>query len=273
MYIYLNASEIAGLINKNKYNPQEDVIYDILCRLKKESNKSDINKLESINKNELLELLKTFEKSKLINLEDSKDLKKKIDQSGEKDIASISQNVINNVSKNSINSKKTEDSRKIQDNIESNIKKVMKNKDIKDIKKYVEGHINKNRGIKNEKEIINKYMKKNNTNITNNNSKLYKMKLFSLNEHNIYVCGKIDGIENDELIEIKNRRNRLFEFIPIYEQIQIEIYFRLTNLKTGKLIQNYNDTTSEFVIQNNDTLWDNILNELKIACKIIIEQL
>ena len=36
MHIYLNASEIAGLINKNKYNPQEDVIYDILCRIKKE---------------------------------------------------------------------------------------------------------------------------------------------------------------------------------------------------------------------------------------------
>ena len=273
MHIYLNASEIAGLINKNKYNPQEDVIYDILCRLKKESNKSDLNKLESINKNELLELLKIFENSKLINLEDSKDFKKKVNESCEKDIASLSQNVINNVSKNSINTKKTDDSRKIQDNIESNIKKVMKNKDIKDIKKYVESHINKNRGIKNENEIINKYEKKNNTNITNNNSKLYKMKLFSLEEHSIYVCGKIDGIENNELIEIKNRRNRLFEFIPIYEQIQIEIYFRLTGLKTGKLIQNYNDTTSEFVIQNNDTLWDNILNELKIACKIIIEQL
>ena len=59
MHIYLNASEIAGLINKNKYNPREDVIYDILCRLKKESNKSDF-KLESINKNELLELLKNI---------------------------------------------------------------------------------------------------------------------------------------------------------------------------------------------------------------------
>ena len=38
MHIYFNASEIAGLINKNKYNSQEDVIYDILCRVKKEKN-------------------------------------------------------------------------------------------------------------------------------------------------------------------------------------------------------------------------------------------
>ena len=35
MHIYINASELAGLINKNKYNSQEDVIYDILCRIRK----------------------------------------------------------------------------------------------------------------------------------------------------------------------------------------------------------------------------------------------
>ena len=67
MHIYLNASEIAGLINKNKYNPQEDVIYDILCRIKKEKNKSDNNKLEIISKTELLELLQIFQQSHLID--------------------------------------------------------------------------------------------------------------------------------------------------------------------------------------------------------------
>lgn len=149
----------------------------------------------------------------------------------------------------------------------------MKNKDTKNITKYVEGHINKNRGIKNEQTIINNYEKKNNITIKENNSKLYKMKLFTLENNSIYICGKIDGIEDNQLIEIKNRRNRLFEFIPLYEQIQIEIYFRLTGLETGKLIQNYNDTTSEFIIKKNDSLWDNILDELRIACKIIIDQL
>jgi len=273
MHIYLNASEIAGLINKNKYNSQEDVIYDILCRLKKETNKSDINKLEAINKNELLELLKTFEKSNLINIEDSNNLKKKIEKTKDKDIANLSQNVLNNVTKQSINTKKTNESRLIQNEIESNIKKVMKNKDTTNITKYVEGHINKNRGIKNEQTIINSYEKKNNITIKENNSKLYKMKLFSLENNSIYICGKIDGIEDNQLIEIKNRRNRLFEFIPLYEQIQIEIYFRLTSLETGKLIQNYNDTTSEFIIKKNDSLWDTILDELRIACKIIIDQL
>ena len=36
----------------------------------------------------------------------------------------------------------------------------------------------------------------------NNNSKLYKMRLFTIDNYEIYVCGKIDDIENNELIEI-----------------------------------------------------------------------
>jgi len=97
------------------------------------------------------------------------------------------------------------------------------------------------------------------------------MKLFDLDKFTFNICGKIDGIENNELIEIKNRRNHLFTTIPIYEQIQTEIYFRLTNLNKGKLIQNYNDTQSIFVININQELWDTILNELFTVAELIIQ--
>jgi hypothetical protein len=99
------------------------------------------------------------------------------------------------------------------------------------------------------------------------------MKLFTIDIYNIYICGKIDGIIDNTLIEIKNRRNRLFEFIPVYEQIQTEIYFRLTNLENGKLIQNYNNTTSEFLIYKNDELWSSIKNDIFKVCNNIIEKL
>lgn len=273
MHIVLNASEIAGLINKNKYNPQEDVIYDILCRVKKEKNTRDVNKLEVINKEELLELLKIFNESKLIDNNVNKEFKKEIENVKKEDVSTLSKKILDKVSKTSINTKKTEESRTVQNKIEKNIKDVMKNKDITNVKKYIDGYINKTRGIVNEKKIINSYEKKNNTKISNNNSKLYKMKLFTIDNYEIYICGKIDGIENNELIEIKNRRNHLFEFIPIYEQIQTEIYFRLTNLTKGKLIQNYNNTTSEFIISSNEDLWTTIKNDLNEACKIIISQL
>lgn len=273
MHIYLNASEIAGLINKNKYNPQEDVIYDIICRVKKEKNKADTNKLEIISKNELLELLKVFNDSKLIEKETMITFKKELENTKKEDVSKISQKLLNKVSKSSIQTKNTNESRIEQNKIETQIKNVMKNKDVTNVQKYIDGHINKTRGIINENKIIDKYEKKNQTKIKFNNSKLYKMKLFTFDIYEIYICGKIDGIIDDELIEIKNRRNRLFEFIPIYEQIQIEIYFRLANLNKGKLIQNYNDTTSEFIITSNDTLWESIKNDIKEACTILIKQL
>ena len=273
MHIYLNASEIAGLINKNKYNSQEDVIYDILCRIKKETNKSDINKLEIINKSELLDLLKLFNESSLLDSNTCNKFKETIKTTPSDKLSSISKDILDNAAKQSVNTKNTEESRQIQNNIETNIKKVMKTKNIENVKSYVDGHINKTRGIVNENKIITSYEKKNNTKIYDNNSKLYKMKLFTIDDYKIYICGKIDGIEDNKLIEIKNRRNRLFEFIPLYEQIQIEVYFRLTNLKEGKLIQNYNDTTSEFPICCNAELWATIQKDLIEACKIIISQL
>ena len=273
MHIYLNASEIASLINKNKYNSQEDAIHDVLCRIKKEKNNNDLNKLTAINKNELLELLELFTKKKLINEENYKTYKNTLINTNETNITQISKNILDNVSETAINTKNTNNSKKIENSIKTNIKNVVKNKNITLVENYINGHINKNRGIVNENKIINIYEKKNNIKIKENNSKLYKMKLFTIDIYNIYICGKIDGIIDNTLIEIKNRRNRLFEFIPVYEQIQTEIYFRLTNLENGKLIQNYNNTTSEFLIYKNDELWSSIKNDIFKVCNNIIEKL
>jgi len=142
-----------------------------------------------------------------------------------------------------------------------------------ELKKYLNGHINKKRGIKNEDKIIKEYSKKYNKKITDNNSKLYKIHLFDIEKYKIYICGKIDGIENDELIEVKNRKNRLFTFIPEYEQIQIQIYFKLTGLSTGKLIQNYNDEQSILSINEDNHIWDIIIQELNIVSHKIIQLL
>ena len=273
MHIFLNASEIASLINKNKYNPQEDALQEVLCRIKKQKNNSDLDKLKVINKNELLELLELFVNDKLINKKKYEIYKNNIIDSADLNITEISKNILDNVAETAINTKNTNNSKNIETNIKTNIKNVVKNKNTTLVENYINGHINKKRGIVNENKIINNYEKKNNIKITENNSKLYKMKLFTIDKYDIYVCGKIDGVLDNTLIEIKNRRNRLFEFIPIYEQIQTEIYFRLTNLENGKLIQNYNDTTSEFLIYKNEDLWTLIKTKLFQICNVLIKKL
>ena len=122
----------------------------------------------------------------------------------------------------------------------------MNKKDMKNVKEYVGGFINKQRGIKNEDNIRKTYEKINKSKVTNNNDCLYKKLIFNISDISFYICGKIDGIENNELIEIKNRRNHLFTFIPEYEKTNRNIFTFNVNLKKGKLIQNYNETQSSF---------------------------
>ena len=49
-------------------------------------------------------------------------------------------------------------------------------------------------------------------------------------EYTIILRGKVDGIdrENNWLIEHKNRVNELFETIPSYEKVQLQIYMYIT---------------------------------------------
>lgn len=54
-----------------------------------------------------------------------------------------------------------------------------------------------------------------------------------------FVGGKIDAISNDGhlVIEIKNRVNRLFHRVPIYEQVQVQTYLELLDVHQGLLVE------------------------------------
>ena len=56
------------------------------------------------------------------------------------------------------------------------------------------------------------------------------------------ICGKVDGFckkDNIEYIfEIKNRKNKIFTDIPIYEKIQLLIYTKLLNNNNIIFVQN-----------------------------------
>lgn len=262
MNIFYNASEIASLINKNPYKLQQESIEDVLCRIGKKPNMKDINKFNSITKDELVILLESFRNQSLLKEESYNDLKTTVKNTKQEDVAKISKKMFETVANQSIETKTNNESKVIQKKIETKIDKIMDKKNMKEVKEYVGGFINKQRGIKNENKIIDDYEKIKKTKITNNNDCLYKKHIFSIDDYNFYICGKIDGIEKDELIEIKNRRNRLFTFIPEYEQIQIQIYLQLTDLKKGKLVQNYDGHQSSFNFNINHELWNNIIKEL-----------
>ncbi|CCU55844.1 unknown similar to AMEV240 [Choristoneura biennis entomopoxvirus] len=143
----------------------------------------------------------------------------------------------------------------------SNINMISDNK----LKNKVLDNLSLKRGLFKEDYNINKYEEAYNVTITNRN-KYYIKKLLSFEYNsktiNIIVCGKIDGINNDILIESKNRRNKLFKYIPIYERVQLEMYLFLSKFKKCNLIQHYNNDIGVLEYEKDESLFVDICDNI-----------
>lgn len=84
------------------------------------------------------------------------------------------------------------------------------------------------------------------------------------------VYGKIDGMFTNKLgkkfiIEIKNRQNRLFDQIPFYEQIQVQMYMCIFKVQNAVLVQHYADTHSLVYFKYDPEFVARIIKDLKAA--------
>ena len=72
--------------------------------------------------------------------------------------------------------------------------------------------------------------------ITDNNDQFYKI---CLGEHPIKwgIGGKIDGFRDGVLVEIKNRKSKLYIPLPIYDIVQVQSYMQILNVQNAILIQ------------------------------------
>jgi hypothetical protein len=112
-------------------------------------------------------------------------------------------------------------------------------------------------------------------NISQNNAEKFTDILGRCNSRQWGLCGRIDGFQNGELIEIKNRKSQIFDPLPIYDVIQVQCYLHLLNLPKGKLIQslalgNNEFETQETIIFFNKSMWlSEIITELDIFMKTL----
>ena len=153
-------------------------------------------------------------------------------------------------------------SKKNNINVQSELTKCLKSKDIEELtkkkeeilfkvkdlsdkdKKVIQDSIlnvsHTNFGIKNETDVLKIYQKCTNTNIIKDDKYRKKIIYTSLeNNYNILIGGKIDGINVDDgsIIEIKNRMNKLFNEFRTYEKVQLMSYLFLFNAKKGFLVE------------------------------------
>lgn len=132
-----------------------------------------------------------------------------------------------------------------------------------DLKDRIEEYIRTQRGIIKEKRDINNLTSK----IKEDNS-FYKKELFSF-EYNDYIYkvivgGKIDGyVDSETILETKHRRYKLFNFIPDYEKVQIEIYLFLLNFKKCLHVENFNGLKNEKEYIHNEVFLQEIKKELQ----------
>lgn len=245
MKVHFNVSDIASLTGYNKYKTTLEVLdiivlyfYRTYPELKNENNYQSIKDQYTIQINKL-----------------------SIDDKTE----------IDNLMSETLSS-----SDKLKDNTDK-IKIIINNKDYlnknerKIITEYISTNNNKNYGTYNEQSTIKKCNEKADYVITDNNSELY---IFETEKFN--TRGRIDGYceyEGDKhIVEIKNRKNRIFNYIPIYERIQVYYYMKSCNIDKVLFIQMKDDDIDESVIDEfDDELFDETQSRLNIICDLINE--
>ena len=118
------------------------------------------------------------------------------------------------------------------------------------------------RGVCREKSALNRCETNFNQQIVERNSKFYKKTLFSWNNYDIVLVGKVDGMLEDCVVETKERRNRLFHTLVDYERVQVHCYMWLTGTKRAILHETFDETFMDHEITFDDDFWADCSNRL-----------
>lgn len=120
-------------------------------------------------------------------------------------------------------------------------------------------------GSCNENNVIQLVKEKYGHDIVENNDKCYS----SVIDDCFKICGRIDGfiyIDGEKyLVEIKCRKNRIFNVMPIYEKVQILLYTKLCECNKVIYIQNHGKDISLEVFNNfeDNRLYNEVLKRMK----------
>ena len=241
MDLIINISEIAIITGDNSFKPKRDYLIDFW----KKNLKDDFNKYK-----ELTSFIK----------ETDDDIIKKISNSNNIDLSSELKKCIKSNNTGDLNSLKTVIFEKIGN---------LKEDDKKEITKSISNLTNTKFGIKNEDDITKIYENMTGNKIIKDN-KYHKIKLFSYDNLNIFIGGKIDGISTDSstIIEVKNRIHKLFYQLRDYEKVQILSYMYLFSVKKGHLVEAHKkkDETNINIIEvlYDEEYMDYIINKIVI---------
>ena len=228
---YVQSSEVASLIGQNPYNPVEQAMLRFMKR---------------VNYKKFKDLVKVINVNEVVLVVDALLKKNK---------------TVRDLFYKAINAKDNDMLQHYFEKIYEAIEETTYYKTMKEsIQNEVKSRINKKRGNKYEHKGINQYEKKTKRTVTDRNSEMFEKIVKREEDYTIVLRAKIDGIDrtNDCLIEHKNRVNELFEKIPSYEKVQLEIYMNITKLGSCRLVQTHFEDTSELEFVPSTKRWKKI---------------
>ena len=138
------------------------------------------------------------------------------------------------------------------------------------IKKEISSSINTAFGTTREGDAIKAYEKANNLSVKIDKSIVRK------NYGCFSLTGAVDGfIDDDCVLEIKNRTRRLFKKIPQYEQVQLQAYMHNFGKKKAILLE-CKKNIDEFAMNSmtlniDEELWSRILDKTHKFCKLLTD--
>lgn len=140
--------------------------------------------------------------------------------------------------------------------------------DIEIIKKYISKKFTLQYGTFCEDKTIVELEKEGIT-VLENNAKTYNKEYMQFK-----VKGHIDGyalINNVKtLIEIKNRKSKLFKHIPVYEEVQMLFYMHMVGFKKGILVEQYGDKIHKNLYNTINTfLYHDCISRLEILTEFL----
>lgn len=253
--IYLNASDIALFINKHKYEKSTNTVLKIL---KTQYYELYNNCIENNIEKEIVDNLQTND---IINTSIN---------NHKSDIFELSKLKLENNSKEYSVEYESVRNRIVNDIVETtkvNNESYIKNEKIinkiqKDTIEKLNENITMASGTISETRIINKIETNMNIEIKDRNDKIKYIYIDLMNSFKLKIGGKVDGITDGKLVEVKKRKNKLFKHVPDYELIQVQTYLEMFDIQSCIFVEEYKNDSFIHNIERDNKKWENIKSEL-----------
>jgi hypothetical protein len=148
---------------------------------------------------------------------------------------------------------------------EERLKKTLKRATTVQDRRVVRDFVNTSRGIKHEKLTFEILKQKHPSANLETDINLYRKTVTIADTKIEYVIsGYIDGVElnHKRIIEIKTRQNRLFNHVPLYEQVQCQAYLFLTGLTICEHTENFRGALQSTTLHYEPVFWNHIIERL-----------